>query len=37
MRNVSDKICRENQSTHFVLCNIFSKTVPFVRKCEKIQ
>jgi hypothetical protein len=23
MRNVSDKICRENQNTHFVLNNFF--------------
>jgi hypothetical protein len=23
MRNVSDKICRENQNTYFVFCNFF--------------
>jgi len=25
MRNVSDKICRENQNTHFVFSNYFQK------------
>ena len=25
MRNVSDKRCRENQNTHFVFSNLFSK------------
>jgi hypothetical protein len=32
MRNVSNKICRENQNTHFVFSNLFSKIVPFVRQ-----
>jgi hypothetical protein len=36
MRNVSDKTCRENQNTHFVFSNIFSKIVPFMRYCGKI-
>jgi hypothetical protein len=32
MRNVSDKSCRENQNTHFVLGNFFnSKIVPFIK------
>ena len=31
MRNVSDKSCRENQNTHFVFNDLFSKTVPFMR------
>jgi hypothetical protein len=31
MRNVSDKSCRENQNTHFVFGNTFSKIVPFMR------
>jgi len=32
MRNVSDKRCRENQETHFMLNNLFfSKIVSFVR------
>jgi len=31
MRNVSDKRCRENQNTHIVLINFFSKIIPFVR------
>ena len=25
MRNVSTKICRENQNTHFMFCNFFSE------------
>jgi len=36
MRNVSNKVCRENQNTHFVFSNFFSKIVPFMRKCGKI-
>jgi hypothetical protein len=35
MRNVSNKRCRENQSTHFVLNDFFAKTVPFMRKFGK--
>ena len=31
MRNVSDESCRENQNTHFVFSDCFSKIVPFVR------
>jgi len=31
MKNISDKICRETQNTHFVFNNIFSKIVPFMR------
>jgi hypothetical protein len=33
MRNVSDKICRKDQNTHFVFKNFFplSKIVPFMR------
>ena len=31
VRNVSDKTCTENQNTHFVFSNIFSKIVPFMR------
>jgi len=30
MRNVLEKICRENQNTHFMLNN-FSKIVQFMR------
>jgi hypothetical protein len=35
--NVSDKSCRENQSTHFMF-NIFSplKIIPFMRQCAKM-
>jgi len=31
MRNVSDNICRENGSTHFMCGIVFSKIVPFTR------
>jgi hypothetical protein len=31
MRNDSDKICRENQNTHFVFSNFFSKLEPCMR------
>jgi hypothetical protein len=31
MRNFSDKGSRENQNTHFMLNNLFSKIVPFMR------
>ena len=31
MRNVSDNICRENQISHFVFNNFFSKFLPFMR------
>jgi len=30
-RNVSDRSCRENQSTHFVCSNFYPKIVPFMR------
>ena len=38
MKNVSDKLCSENQNAHFMFSNIFffSKIVPFMRKCGKI-
>ena len=36
MRNVLDKRCRENQNTHFMFNNGFSKIVPFMRQCRKI-
>jgi len=36
MRDVLDKSCRENQNTHFMFKNYFSKIVPFMRKCGKI-
>jgi len=36
MRNVSDKIYRENQNTHFVFSKFFFlKTLPFIRYVEK--
>jgi hypothetical protein len=35
MRNLSEKRCRENQNMHIMLNHFFSKTVPFMRKCEK--
>ena len=31
VRNVSGKISRENQNTHFVFSNFFPKIVPFMR------
>jgi hypothetical protein len=34
MRNVSDKSCRENQNTHFIFSNSFTKIVPFVDNVE---
>jgi len=30
MRNISDKSCRENQYTHFMFNNFFSKIVSFI-------
>jgi hypothetical protein len=36
MRNASHKICKENQNTHFVFSNFFSKIVPFMIKSGKI-
>ena len=35
MRNVLDKRCRENQNTHFMFNNCFSKIVPLMRYCGK--
>jgi len=37
MRNVSDKSCRENQSTHFMFNNFFSKMVLFYEMMCKIS
>jgi len=31
MRNVSDKSCTENQNTHFMFNNFFSKILLFMR------
>jgi len=31
IRNVSDKSCRENQNTHFMMNDFFPKIVPFMR------
>ena len=31
VKNVSDKRCRENRNTHFMLNNVFLKKVPFMR------
>ena len=36
MRNVSDKSCRENQNTHFMISYVSSKIVPFTRQYEII-
>jgi len=35
IRNVPDKSCRENQNTHFISSNSFSKIVPFIRQYGK--
>jgi len=35
MRNVSDNHCRENQNTHFMFNNCFSKIISFMRYCGK--
>jgi hypothetical protein len=35
-RNISDKLCREGQNTHFIFHNFFSKIVPFMRDRGKI-
>jgi hypothetical protein len=36
MKNVSDKICRENQKTHFYTqYPFFSEIMPLMRQCEK--
>jgi len=31
MRNVSEKNCRENQNTHFMLNNFLPKIMPFMK------
>ena len=31
IRNVSDKICTENQNTHFMFSGFYQKIMPFVR------
>jgi len=31
MKNVSDKICRDNQNTRFMFNNFFPKLMPFLR------
>jgi len=35
MRNASDKNCMENQNTHFMYSDVFSKAMPCVRWCGK--
>jgi hypothetical protein len=36
MRNIADKVCSENQNTHFMFNSFSSKTVSFKRKCGKV-
>jgi len=36
MINISDKICTENQNTHFIFYNIFPEIVPFMKWRWKI-
>jgi len=31
MRNISDKICRQSQNTHFMFNYFFPNIVPFMR------
>jgi hypothetical protein len=35
-KNVSDKICREKQNTHFAFNNVLPKILPFIRQCGKM-
>jgi hypothetical protein len=35
MRNISNKRCRENQNTYFVIGNFYSKIVPFINNVGK--
>jgi hypothetical protein len=35
MRDISDKICRENQNTHFVFSNFFQKSCRLWNDVEK--
>ena len=36
IRNVSDKIFRDNLNTHFMFIKVFSEIVPFMRLSVKI-
>jgi hypothetical protein len=36
MKNISEKGCRENHNTHFMLNNFLSKIVLFMKSCGKI-
>jgi len=36
MRNISDKLCKGNQSTHFMFHNLFPKIMSFLKYCGKI-
>jgi len=37
MRNVSDKSCRDNQNTHFMVNTLFFPIiVPFMKQCGKV-
>ena len=36
MRNVSEKRCRENQNTHFMISKVFPTITPFMRSFRKI-
>jgi len=37
MRNISDKSCRENQNAYFMVRNVFTKIVPFMRPCRMMR
>ena len=36
MRSISNKLCKENQTTDFIFSNFFPEIVPFMRSCRKI-
>jgi hypothetical protein len=35
MKTASDKSCRENQNKHFMINNVFTKNVAFMRQCGR--
>jgi hypothetical protein len=36
MGNISHRVCRENENTHFTFSNVFPKNMPFMDNVEKI-
>jgi hypothetical protein len=37
MKNISDKICRENRKTYFMYRNFFCKILPFMRSGKIVR